>query len=407
MEMSQLIYRILKLRDEDNLIVIPSGWKNHGVSVALYQDKLIITNRGDLGDQNYGSKIYQIPKDKLHLIDADYIESLIRAGSRDSDRFFSLIKKLVDIQDPNVKPIQQFPSKGQKHGTCGFVNHKSSIEAFLYLFKLEELNKLKPDEAQKQAKDYARTHYKELTHQMREQEINQLIETIKKPGQSKAMEKMYIELVEALLKEHHDLPEDAAIPAPYKKVKNYEMERNRRLLEALPTHPEPWLLKIREHAKQDEQLSEALKAYDVYLAKYNRDGSQKLPPLHAYTHEKDVKTMQDLTSSTVPSGNQKLPPMLIYTFRKDSKIIQDLPRQAERPDFHEPIERWKHYIENCKAKHQELTAEQFSALSREVTRLTRDVQGNAKPLSELKALKAFFDAEEEVALHKTRPLSKK
>lgn len=364
----------IKEEAEDKIVIIPSGWQKHGISVALYKDKLIITNRGEEGDQKYGSKIYQIPKEKLHLIDADYIESLIRAVNFSTGSFFDRIGKLVDVKDPKVLPIAKFPSKGQKHGTCGFVNHKSSIEPLLYLLKMEELNHLPKNQAEEQAKEYARNNYKEFTHKMRENEVTLLIENIKKPKQSQATMNMYLELVETILKEHHDLPENRGL-LTYKKVGNFEMERNRRLLEALPKEPDSWLLKIREDAKNDELLAKALTTYDVYVASYNKDGTRKLSPTLSY--------------------------------QKDLKTVNALPISYKRPDFYDSITAWERYLKACGSIGQALTEEQFSALSREIDRLKLDVFGSEKPVKVLNELKSFFEVQSKAAPHITHEAPRK
>lgn len=233
----------------NEMVIIPAGWTGHAVSLVFYKNKLIITNRGIHGDQSFGSKIYSIPDNKLHLIDNSLFHEINNCRYQKSIHLHKVLDRLVDIENPLAK----FPSKGQKHGTCGFVNHKSSIEAMLYLLALDNRNI-----SEEKAKQYARKQYKEFTHFIREDEVNEIIKTIQ-DEKNKAKFDLYIQLVKQIIIEHHSTPDQKEEKESPIRVKNVEMDRTLRLINALPKS-------YLDAIKKDPNLVEPLKICLDYQA---------------------------------------------------------------------------------------------------------------------------------------------
>ena len=48
----------------NKMVIIPSGWSGHSITLALYQNKLIISNRGELKHSDGGVTVFQL-KDEL------------------------------------------------------------------------------------------------------------------------------------------------------------------------------------------------------------------------------------------------------------------------------------------------------------------------------------------------------
>lgn len=165
------------------MTLISSGWLSvpqggHAIGISFYKDKMIISNRGEGKEPGFGVCIYKIdPNDPR--INADFIRK-ITAGADTNDE--KTIKELIKsiIVPPGSKPIQAFEQKAQNHGTCSYVNPKSTIIGMLYLLKIEELAKkrglVETDETIKlEAKQYAETEYKKFTRFIRDEAIDDLI----------------------------------------------------------------------------------------------------------------------------------------------------------------------------------------------------------------------------------------
>lgn len=259
----------------NKLTIIPSGWIKHGISVALYKDKIIITNRGDEGDPKFGSKIYTLSPEKQALINEEFFKKLLDCQSESLPNFFDFLAKdgFLDLKKIKEGPYAKFPSKEQKHGTCGFVNHKSSIESFLFLFKSEEAQV-----SQKEAMEYARKEYKGFTTQIREKEIERLIQKINNPKNDKEVESVLLNLVVAILKEHHDLPDETSL-TPEKayspRIKDTEIMRAIRLKQALPKHYNGEIQRIIKE-ENDTELRQAWNVCEGYEAKLKKDSEMKL-----------------------------------------------------------------------------------------------------------------------------------
>ncbi len=232
------------------LVIIPTGWSGHRVCLAIYKDKLFIINRGDKGDQNFGAKVYQIPKKNKSKITEFFINGLI--NNYYSSDFFENISTIVNLKHP----LYLFPLKGQKHGTCDVANHKSSIEPLLAVLE-HDLRGIPME----QAINKAQHEYKEFTHFIREDEINILIKNIQNKHNTKVDNDFYLEMVKAVLREHHSIPEPSHTLQPNKKVKNMEMDRALKLIAALPSH----YLNALKKDPEMQTILQKCKEYEVNL----------------------------------------------------------------------------------------------------------------------------------------------
>jgi len=184
----------------------------HSVGVTLYKGYLIVCNRGKGGDINNGTCIYQLKEP----IDINKIKGVTSAISNSKEVFLENFKQL------QATPIAMFPQKGQKHGTCAYVNKLSSIEAMHCLFSLmreaEENHLIDFNKAQfieqglqkyaEKAKDKnnpdARKAYKDFTRYTRDSEVDRMIEKMNE-YQAQGNENMlryYIGLSYKVIDEH-------------------------------------------------------------------------------------------------------------------------------------------------------------------------------------------------------------
>jgi len=165
-----------------NMTLISACWRGHTIGVSFYKDNMIISNRGEGKDANFGVLIYKI-NPKNTKINANFIEK-IRSNRYDQKTVTDLIHSIIE---PPGEPIKIFDQKEHKRGTCTYVNPKSAIVGMLYLLKVEELESNRElaltkevrQEIKQRATDYAQTEYKKFTRFMRDESMDELILKIK------------------------------------------------------------------------------------------------------------------------------------------------------------------------------------------------------------------------------------
>jgi hypothetical protein len=178
----------------NELTFISGTWKGHTVGLAFYGKYLIYCNRGQMGDQRFGCKIFEL-KDPSK-IDAALFKKLINQFNAPED-FFAILNTLVDLQ----KPVAKFRCKGHKRGTCSFVNPKSTIEAMIVLVQAgHHATKEKLLEVYR-AED-KRRKYKHFTEFMRNREIDELIKDMFY-AQDPDLIEFFAQLTMAIINEHH------------------------------------------------------------------------------------------------------------------------------------------------------------------------------------------------------------
>jgi hypothetical protein len=112
----------------NHLVILPSGWKGHTTGIGIYQNYVVVCNRGPGTDPGKGTKIYPIID--TSLITPTWIMELIDLENKcNLNDFNTILSKVIDLK----KPQYTFPSKPQKNGNCSYANLKSLLEGVHYL----------------------------------------------------------------------------------------------------------------------------------------------------------------------------------------------------------------------------------------------------------------------------------
>ncbi len=154
------------------MVHLLAGWKRHKFSIVLYLGKISVTNRGEHGDLNLGTKIYDIAHS--NELTADWIKVILTSNK--SDIVLSTLAKVIGLNNPLVTLSQQ----SQKYPTCGYVNKLASIEGMLLLLRTQYVGQLSiPGGIAWIYKWYKRLEYKQVTNFFRRYEIERIITMIK------------------------------------------------------------------------------------------------------------------------------------------------------------------------------------------------------------------------------------
>jgi hypothetical protein len=173
------------------MTLVLTGFEDHGVSLLLYKDKLVLTNRGGHSGKFTGCAIYKLRKP---FAEADFRNFMVEILEEEASVFIDKLKEFVDIDNPEL----HLKLKPQNWGTCTFVNAKSAIYAIIHLILQEIAEKpINPEESYQL--------YKSFTIFVREDEIDNLIE---KTNQKHTAEErmLYLTLIKSILKTHNDCP---------------------------------------------------------------------------------------------------------------------------------------------------------------------------------------------------------
>lgn len=215
-----IAHDFLAKHSEGKPIIIPVDWKEkeeingHAITLIVLNDILVVCNRGDK-KLDEAISVFAIPDG---TIIASFLEAILpKTEKMTPEKILAEIQKLIN----HGQPILTFPSQDQKHGTCGFVNVKSSIQPLLCFLELLEstiskskftqlnstlLNALMQDGTPlpplQTAMHNARTQYKMFTNEMRNSKITDLCEGFKKLPQEPSERKLYYELFDRILAQH-------------------------------------------------------------------------------------------------------------------------------------------------------------------------------------------------------------
>lgn len=173
--------------------------KDHALSVAIFGDYVIVSNRGGVDERRhgFGTRIFILTEETRKILTPEYIESL-SDSSKTEDIINARLKQLI----PRENFLEEIESQEQKHGTCSFVNHKSIIRPILYLMERKRLalerNLPENDKSiAALAAVYAKQAYKNFTYWMRDREVNDMLQQYKNGGIPKdVFEQMTIAYIE-------------------------------------------------------------------------------------------------------------------------------------------------------------------------------------------------------------------
>ncbi|MBS0286762.1 MAG: hypothetical protein JSR17_05660 [Proteobacteria bacterium] len=177
------------------LVYLSSGWYKHGIGIALYGDYLIYCNRGQAGDQRFGCKVFRI-KDKSK-INQEFFNKIGTWHFKSATELHNLLSTVIDFDSPTLK----FRCKGQRHGTCAYVNAKSIVEALIVMIQAGPYSsKAELDEAYNT--EYKRKKYKCFTSFVRDLEIDELIVSMFY-AQNIELLHFYAHLAKEIIRQHH------------------------------------------------------------------------------------------------------------------------------------------------------------------------------------------------------------
>lgn len=202
------------------MVHLLAGWKRHKFSIILYRGKISVTNRGEYGDLNFGTKIYDIANPAE--LTADWIKRILT-----SDKSEVALATLVKVIGLN-KPLIALPQHPQKYPNCAYANKIAAMEAILLLLRTQHLGKLSTAGGLSWVyKLYKRVEYKYIVNFFRDQEINKIISTIKHNYFN--IDLMY-DLVRSIIIQHPGKTNKKTDPSKF----DIECSRARELLKALP-----------------------------------------------------------------------------------------------------------------------------------------------------------------------------
>lgn len=167
------------------ITVIPCGWKGHVISISLVNGHLVLTNRGESGNRDFGTQIYKIADPQK--VNAAFINTLL-TGIQNNATPQDILNAVGTVVDPN--PAMQIAAKAQKYQNCTYANPKSNVEGILTVLAINN-PKLKPA---------IHSAYKEMTDTFRRELASDLVARYQiSYGSEKAM---YGELMQAYMKAH-------------------------------------------------------------------------------------------------------------------------------------------------------------------------------------------------------------
>jgi len=127
MDVNNLTKSLKKRYDNSQLIIIPSGWLKHSITIAALKHGndhyLIVANRGSGMVGRKGVIIYKL---KQPLTEEIIKRLLNNKQTMDKTDITQLIKNITDSE------FGFFTHKGQKYGTCAIANKKTAFSALIY-----------------------------------------------------------------------------------------------------------------------------------------------------------------------------------------------------------------------------------------------------------------------------------
>lgn len=198
--------------------ILPISWPGHAMTLVAWNDLLIVCNRGD-NKFEHSISVFKIPGG--HLTET-FLQAVMPQNEPSAGQVLKGIADFVDLRNP----ILTLPAQDQKYSTCGFVNLKASLQPILCFIKLLELKKTKDlnsalleplthkglatDPLLKVSIEEAKKEYKHFTEFMRDKQVIELCETFKNLPKNELRErKAYVEILTAILNEHHGQPRNS------------------------------------------------------------------------------------------------------------------------------------------------------------------------------------------------------
>lgn len=195
---------------------LPIYYPGHAFTLIAWNDVLIVCNRGENQLKHFIS-VFKIPDPGK--ITEKFLQAIMPETEQPlATQVMQGIRDFVGLENLE-RPILTFSSHEQKHGNCSFVNLKSSMKpmlCFLELFQSDPqavkfdsafLEPYLPNGPLASTLDTvienAGIEYKKFTTEMRNQEVDKLCTTFSALTPGSPDRKIYLEIFEAFLKEHH------------------------------------------------------------------------------------------------------------------------------------------------------------------------------------------------------------
>lgn len=161
-------------------VVIPSGWTRHAVSLVIYKDYLIYSNRGQSSDDMplSGIKIYKITKPEN--LTKKFIERIaLSSGNVEKDMQFLESPQGGMQKDLGLKLQGFIQKRGQKVGNCSWASTKCALQGLLTVLLHEEKKQQNPDAPFSKSIQSAGQIYKMWTTSHRQTEFRFIAEYIR------------------------------------------------------------------------------------------------------------------------------------------------------------------------------------------------------------------------------------
>lgn len=190
---------------------------SHELTLIAWNDLLIVCNRGDpILELKHMISVFKLPNKALTK---QFLEDIMpETGMHTKEKIEQGLRNVIDAEHP----ILTLPSTEQKHGTCSFVNLKSSLFPMLCFFKLLNATSsrlvlkqfdsafLKPylndkflSSKFKKMINQAYAEYKVLTKSFRDDEIDELCSAFNSLPSESPDRQIYLEIFSAFINEHH------------------------------------------------------------------------------------------------------------------------------------------------------------------------------------------------------------
>lgn len=192
---------------ENKPVVLPISTTGHGLGLAIYKDKLILTDRflPTGGRIDECTKIFN-----LKSTDEATIKNLLSQftqGSFDSiDDITEVIQKVVDYDNP----ILLTGDKLQMHGTCSYSNPRSNVEGLLCVMQADRLSGSKEKILEKSViacKQSAHDAYRKFLYSGRYHKARDLIKDMNDAENRGKIPRanMFYHIAESYIKSHQSL----------------------------------------------------------------------------------------------------------------------------------------------------------------------------------------------------------
>lgn len=158
----------------NNLVIIPSGWPGHSITIAATDKFLVVGNRGEGMHQQGGCIIYRLTAP----LTEDDIKIFTRRASQATIN--SQIRKIVEKDQFGTPEVfQSIPLKSQKYGTCHIANKKAVIAGLLPLLRAQRENTNNEILFSEFLLTEASKEYKRFTHFSRKNTLDEIAEAMR------------------------------------------------------------------------------------------------------------------------------------------------------------------------------------------------------------------------------------